>query len=153
MEQHDRSNHAPQDIEDIENERPHQESRHQNRSDQCQQRSIFECHGRSMNVAHVIRNQNAPAENAIMRRNGTLAMKSRQGYKGYVIEATIIRTEGRRILGGVFRRGSRCFRRDRNSVLFTRPFPTQESAIEAAIQAGRQKIDVDYDWGRAVVNG
>ena len=32
-------------------------------------------------------------------------------------------------------------------------FSKQESAIEAAIQAGRQKIDVDYDRGRAVVNG
>ena len=32
-------------------------------------------------------------------------------------------------------------------------FPTQESAIEAAIQAGRQKIDVGFERGSAVVNG
>ena len=32
-------------------------------------------------------------------------------------------------------------------------FPTQESAIEAATQAGRQKIDVGFKRGRAVVNG
>jgi hypothetical protein len=32
-------------------------------------------------------------------------------------------------------------------------FPTQESAIEAAIQAGRQKIDAGLERGRAVVNG
>ena len=32
-------------------------------------------------------------------------------------------------------------------------FSTQESAIEAAIRAGRQKIDLDYDRGRAVGNG
>jgi len=32
-------------------------------------------------------------------------------------------------------------------------FPTQESAIEAAIQAGRQKIDVGFELGSAVVNG
>ena len=32
-------------------------------------------------------------------------------------------------------------------------FPTHESAIEAAIQAGRQKIDVGFERGRAVVNG
>ena len=31
--------------------------------------------------------QNGQPKSAIMRRKGTLAMKSRQGYKGYVIEA------------------------------------------------------------------
>ncbi|HLM79114.1 MAG TPA: hypothetical protein VK302_00640 [Terriglobales bacterium] len=32
-------------------------------------------------------------------------------------------------------------------------FRTQESAIEAAIQAGRQKIDLGFERGSAVVNG
>jgi hypothetical protein len=32
-------------------------------------------------------------------------------------------------------------------------FPTQESAIETAIQAGRQKIDVGFEKGSVVVNG
>ena len=32
-------------------------------------------------------------------------------------------------------------------------FPMQESAVEATIQAGRQKIDVGFARGRAVVNG
>lgn len=32
-------------------------------------------------------------------------------------------------------------------------FPTQESAIEAGIRAGRQKIDAGFERGRAVVNG
>jgi hypothetical protein len=32
-------------------------------------------------------------------------------------------------------------------------FPTQESAIEAGIQAGRQKIDAGFERGHAVVNG
>ena len=32
-------------------------------------------------------------------------------------------------------------------------FPTQESAIEAAVQAGRQKIDVGFERGSAVANG
>ena len=32
-------------------------------------------------------------------------------------------------------------------------FPTQESAIEAGIHAGRQKIDVGSERGSAVVNG
>ena len=32
-------------------------------------------------------------------------------------------------------------------------FATQESAIEAGIQAGRQKIDVGFEQGSAVVDG
>jgi hypothetical protein len=32
-------------------------------------------------------------------------------------------------------------------------FPTQESAIEAAIRAGRQKIDAGFERGSAAVNG
>lgn len=32
-------------------------------------------------------------------------------------------------------------------------FETQESAIEAAIKAGRQKIDVGFERGSVVVNG
>jgi len=32
-------------------------------------------------------------------------------------------------------------------------FPTQESAIEAGIRAGRQKIDAGFERGSAVVNG
>jgi len=32
-------------------------------------------------------------------------------------------------------------------------FPTQESAIEAAIQAGQQKIDASFQRGPTVVNG
>jgi hypothetical protein len=31
-------------------------------------------------------------------------------------------------------------------------FPKQESAIEAGIHAGRQKIDAGFEWGSAVVN-
>jgi hypothetical protein len=32
-------------------------------------------------------------------------------------------------------------------------FRRKQSAIEAAIQAGRQKIDLGFEGGRAVVNG
>ena len=32
-------------------------------------------------------------------------------------------------------------------------FPTQELAIEAAVQAGRQKIDVGFERGSKVVKG
>ena len=55
-EERDRRNQATQQIEQVEDEIPHQKSRHQNRSDQCQQRRIFECHGRSMNVVSDSRN-------------------------------------------------------------------------------------------------
>src|ERR1019366_6110176 len=55
-EERDRRNQATQQIEQVEDEIPHQKSRHQNRSDQCQQRRVFECHGRSMNVASDSRN-------------------------------------------------------------------------------------------------
>jgi len=55
-EERDRGNQATQQIEQVEDEIPYQKSRHQNRPDQCQQRRIFECHARSMNVASVSRN-------------------------------------------------------------------------------------------------
>ena len=32
-------------------------------------------------------------------------------------------------------------------------FPTQESAVEAAIQAGRRKIEVGFEQGSEVVKG
>ena len=55
-EERDRGNQAPQQIEEVEDARLHQKSRDQNRSDQCQQRRVFECHARSMNVASDSRN-------------------------------------------------------------------------------------------------
>src|ERR1035437_1060385 len=53
LEHHYRRDQTPQDIEEGEDEIPHQKSRHQNCADQCQQRSVFECHGRSMDVGGV----------------------------------------------------------------------------------------------------
>ena len=61
-EQHDRRNQAPQQIEEIEDEIPHQKNRHQHCPDQSQQRRVFECHGRSMNAASVSRNRNFPED-------------------------------------------------------------------------------------------
>jgi len=55
-EQHDRGNQIPQDIEKVEDEPPEQKSCYQSRPDQGQQRRIFECHGRSINIAGTIRN-------------------------------------------------------------------------------------------------
>ena len=40
-----------------------------------------------------------------------------------------------------------------NSAQVSLAFPKQESAIEAAIQAGQQKIDVGFERGPIVVNG
>ena len=80
-------------------------------------------------------------------------MKSRQGYKGYVIEARSCELKE-----GGFSAEFSVEEHDASGVTETQfylpnTFSKQESAIEAAIQAGRQKIDVDYERGRAVVNG
>ena len=80
-------------------------------------------------------------------------MKSRQGYKGYVIEARSYQQQD-----GAFSAELWIEEHDVDGVMETEfylpdTFPTQESAIEAAIQAGQQKIDVGFERGRAVVNG
>jgi len=80
-------------------------------------------------------------------------MKSRCGYKGYVIEVRLSELKD----GGF----SAEFSVEEHAVdgfmetEFYLPdtFPTLESAIEAAIKAGRQKIDVGFERGSAVVNG
>jgi hypothetical protein len=79
-------------------------------------------------------------------------MMSRQGYKGYVIEARSYqqRDEG-------FSAELWIEEHDASGVTETQfylpdTFPTQELAIEAAVQAGRQKIDVGFERGSAVVN-
>jgi hypothetical protein len=90
LEQRYRRNQTPQQIEQVEDEIPHQKSRHQNRSDQCQQRRVFECHGRSMNVASVIRNSAASdcrlRAGATRRRRGLLAsLKRRRATRGSIV--------------------------------------------------------------------
>jgi hypothetical protein len=80
-------------------------------------------------------------------------MKSRQGYKGYVIEARSCE------LGdGGFSAECSVEEHDPSGVKesqFHVPniFPTQESAIEAAIQAGRQKIDAGFERASVAENG
>jgi len=69
-------------------------------------------------------------------------------YRGTVIPAT----------GGAFSAELWIEEHDASGVTETQfylpdTFPTQELAIEAAIQAGRQKIDVGFERGSAVVNG
>lgn len=80
-------------------------------------------------------------------------MKSRQGYKGYVIEA-----RSSELKDGEFSAEFSVEEHDEFGVAETQfhlpgTFPTHESAIEAAIQAGRQKIDVGFESGSIVVNG
>ena len=80
-------------------------------------------------------------------------MKSRQGYKGYVIAARSCELQD-----GGFAAEVSIQEHDADGVMETEfylpdTFPTQESAIEAAIKAGRQKIDLDSERGSAVVNG
>jgi hypothetical protein len=80
-------------------------------------------------------------------------MKRREGYKGYVIVARSCELQD-----GGFAAEFSIEEHDANGVMETEfylpaTFPTHESAIEAAIQAGRQKIDVGFERGRAVVNG
>ena len=80
-------------------------------------------------------------------------MKSRQGHKGYVIEARSCELKD-----GGFSAEFSVEEHDASGVTETQfylssVFPTQESAIEAALQAGRQKIDVGFERGPIVVNG
>jgi hypothetical protein len=74
-------------------------------------------------------------------------MKSRQGYKGYVIEARLCELKD-----GGFSAEFSVEEHDASGVTETQfylsdTFPTPESAIKAAIQAGRQKISVGFRAG------
>ena len=106
-----------------------------------------------MKVARVIRNRNGQPESAIIAAQGALAMKSRQGYKGYVIEARSFE-----LRNGGFSAEFSVEEHDASGVTerqfyLTDTFQSQELAIAAATQAGRQKIDLVFERGRAVVNG
>jgi hypothetical protein len=90
---------------------------------------------------------------AIIAAQGALVVKSRQGYKGYVIEARSCELKD-----GGFSAEFSVEEHDASGVTETQfylpnTFPTQESAIEAATQAGRQKIDVGFERGSEVVKG
>jgi hypothetical protein len=80
-------------------------------------------------------------------------MKSREGYKGYVIVARSCE-----LREGEFSAEFSVEEHHADGLLETEfylpvTFPTQDSAIDAAIQAGREKIDVGFERGRAVGNG
>jgi hypothetical protein len=80
-------------------------------------------------------------------------MKSRLGHKGYIIEARSYEQQD-----GGFSAELWIEEHDKSGVTETQfylpdTFPTEELALEAAIQTGRQKIDTGFERGRAVVNG
>ena len=79
-------------------------------------------------------------------------MKGRCGYKGYVIEARSYQQKD-----GGFSAELWIEEHDASGVTETQfylpnTFTTEESAIEAAIQTGREKIDVGFERGRQFVN-
>jgi hypothetical protein len=80
-------------------------------------------------------------------------MKNRCGYKGYIIEVRLSELKD-----GGFSAEFCVEEHDASGVTETQfylpdTFPSQESAFEAAIQAGRQKIDVGFERGSVAVNG
>ena len=80
-------------------------------------------------------------------------MKSRQGYKGYIIVARSYEQQDAGFSAEVSIQ-----EHDAEGVMETEfylpeTFPTHQSAVEAAIKAGRQKIDMGSERGSAVVNG
>ena len=80
-------------------------------------------------------------------------MKRREGYKGYVIEARSYQQQD-----GGFSAELWIEEHDASGVTETQfylpdTFPTPELAIEAAVQAGRQKIDVGFEPRSAVASG
>jgi hypothetical protein len=80
-------------------------------------------------------------------------LKSRLGYKGYVIEARSyeLKDEGFSAEFSVEEHQADGFME--TEFYLPETFPTQESAIEAAIKGGRQKIDAGFERGSAVANG
>jgi hypothetical protein len=87
--------------------------------------------------------------NAIIDVEEVAVMKSRQGYKGYIIVARSYELQA-----GGFSSEFSVEEHEADGFMETEfflpdAFPTQESAIEAGIQAGRQKIDAGFERGRA----
>jgi hypothetical protein len=80
-------------------------------------------------------------------------MKRRVGYKGYVIEA-----QPNELRDGGYSVEFYIEEHDAAGVTVTQfylpnTFSAQEAAVEAAIQAGRLKIDMGFEKGSVVVNG
>ena len=80
-------------------------------------------------------------------------MKSRLGYKGYVIEVRLSELKDGEFSAEFSVEEHEADGVTENEFYLPDTFPTQELAIEAGIQAGREKIDAGFERGRAVVNG
>ena len=80
-------------------------------------------------------------------------MKRREGYKGYVIVA-----RSHELREGGFSAELSVEEHEADGFMETEfylpnTFPSQESALEAAIKEGRQRIDAGFERGQAVANG
>jgi hypothetical protein len=80
-------------------------------------------------------------------------MKSRKGHEGYVVVARSYELQD-----GGFAAEFSVEEHDADGFMETEFYlpdtvPTQESAIEAGIHAGRQKIDAGFKRGSAILNG
>jgi hypothetical protein len=75
------------------------------------------------------------------------------GYKGYVIVARSCELQDRGFFADVSIQEHDADGFMETEIYLPETFPTQESAIEAGIQAGRQKIDLGFERGSVVVNG
>jgi hypothetical protein len=84
---------------------------------------------------------------------GALVVKTRQGYKAYVIEARPCELRHGRFSAEFSVEEHVASGVTETQFYLPNSFSTQESAIEAAIQAGWQKIDVGFERVSVVVNG
>jgi hypothetical protein len=80
-------------------------------------------------------------------------MKSRMGYKGFVIEARSDQQQGGGFSAELWIEEHEASGVTETQFYLSDTFPMQELAIEAAIQTGRQKIDAGFERGPVVVNG
>jgi hypothetical protein len=93
------------------------------------------------------------ARDAIIDAEEVAIMKSRQGYKGYVIVARSCELQD----GGFSAKFSieehEADRFMETEFFLPDTFPTQQAAVEAALQSGRKKIDAGFESGLAVASG
>jgi hypothetical protein len=111
---------------------------------------VTSCWGHANRTAH---RHDLPVHGAIIDAWEVALMKRREGYKRYVIEARSCELKD-----GGFSAEFSVEEHDASGVTETQfylpdTFPTQESTIKAAIKAGRQKLDMAFERGSAVVNG
>jgi hypothetical protein len=80
-------------------------------------------------------------------------MKSRQGYKGYVIAARSLELKDGRFSAELWIEEHDASGVTETQFFLPGTFQTEESAINAAVQAGRVKIDEGFEPRSAVASG